>query len=258
MTRLIDSHSHLDMKDFRQDLGQVLERARENGVSRIISIGIDFESSRRAIHLAAKHEEIFATVGYHPHNAREGGAEELDRLARLASEPKVVAWGEIGLDFYHEYSPPEEQLASFSYQLEQAHDLHLPVVIHDRDAHEETFRMLKRMGKGERKGVIHCFSGDMVLARAFVELGYFVSLPGTVTYKGAKAAREVAAEIPIDCLLIETDAPFLAPVPMRGKRNEPGFVLHTAQEIARLRDMDFEEVARRTSENAMLLFRLPE
>jgi TatD DNase family protein len=167
-----------------------------------------------------------------------------------------VAWGEIGLDFYRLYSPKDDQLKSFQQQLETATDLKLPVIIHDRDAHDHVFKLLKRMGKGERKGVIHCFSGDRDLAAAFIDLGYYISIPGTVTYNRASPIKDVASSIPMERMLIETDAPFLTPSPQRGKRNEPLFVTYTAQEIARLRDIPFEDVARRTAQNAKTLFGL--
>jgi TatD DNase family protein len=207
--------------------------------------------------LSRNYSFIFATVACHPHNANECGPRALERLAELASEPKVVAWGEIGLDYYRRYSPPDEQLKIFTRQLEIANDLNLPIIIHDREAHSDVLTTLKKMGKGENKGVIHCFSGDADLAMAFIELGYYISIPGTVTYKKASLVREVASSIPLECMLVETDAPFLAPVPKRGKRNEPLFVTFTAQEIARLRDSEFEEIAAATSSNAKTLFRLP-
>ena len=172
----------------------------------------------------------------------------------MSLEPKVVAWGEIGLDFYRRYSPKDDQLKIFLRQLEIADDLNLPVIIHDREAHNDVFTILKKMGKGKRKGVIHCFSGDIDLAMAFIELGYYISIPGTVTYKKALKTKEVASNIPLKHMLVETDAPFLAPVPKRGKRNEPLFVNYTAQEVARLRNIKFEEVAEQTSKNAKTLF----
>lgn len=254
---LIDSHAHLDMKDFDDDRVEVIERAMKGGVSKIITVGIDLDSSLGALELARKYNSIYATVGYHPHNAGECSPQALVELARIASDEKVVAWGEIGLDFFRRHSSPDEQLKAFSRQLEIANDLNLPVIIHDRDAHSEIFEILKKRGKGKRKGVIHCFSGDFDLAMALIELGYLISIPGTITYKKASSVKEVASNIPMEYMLVETDAPFLAPVPKRGKRNEPLFVTYTAQEIARIRNMKFEELARQTSENAKNLFGLP-
>ena len=251
---LIDSHAHLDMQDFDEDRVEVIDRALEGGVTHIITVGIDLDSSISALELARKHESVYAAVGYHPHNAQKCDSKYLDKLSETTLEPKVVAWGEIGLDFYRRYSPKDDQLKIFLRQLEIADDLNLPVIIHDREAHNDVLTILKKMGKSERKGVIHCFSGDIDLAMAFIELGYYISIPGTVTYKKALQTKEVASNIPLEYMLVETDAPFLAPVPKRGKRNEPLFVNFTAQEIARLRNIEFEEVAEQTSKNAKTLF----
>jgi TatD DNase family protein len=254
---LIDSHAHLDMKDFDKDREDVIERAIKNGLTHIVTVGIDLDSSVIALDLARKHDFIYSTVGYHPHNADECDSRSLDALSGMASDSNVVAWGEIGLDFYRGYSSHDGQIKMFSRQLDMAHDLNVPVIIHDREAHSDVLRLLKKIGKGERKGVIHCFSGDTDLARDLIDLGYFISIPGTVTYKNASQIKAVAAGIPLECMLVETDAPFLAPVPKRGKRNEPLFVTFTALEIARLRGIGFDEVALQTSKNAKILFGLP-
>lgn len=253
---LIDSHAHLNMNDFEKDLDRVLQRAVQAGVVNVVSIGIDLDSSVAAIGLARQHRCVSASVGCHPHNADGCEPSDLTRLAALASEPEVVAWGEIGLDYFRGYSSPEGQLKLFKRQLSMADDLNLPVIIHDREAHEAVYLTLKEMGKGEKKGVIHCFSGDLDLARAFMDLGYFISIPGTVTYKNAFRIKDVAASIPLSHMLIETDSPFLSPVPRRGKRNEPAYVRFIAGEIARLRKIPTEEVARQTGENARSLFGL--
>jgi len=253
---LFDSHAHLDIRDFDDDRAAVIDRAFSGGVTHILTIGIDLDSSLRALELARTHHLIYASVGFHPHDASAFNPHELDILAQVASDEKIVAWGEIGLDFYRLYSSKDDQLNAFQQQLEMADDLNLPVVIHDRNAHVEVYETLKKMGKGKRKGVIHCFSGDRDLAAAYIEMGYYISIPGTVTYKKASLVRDVAATIPLERLLIETDAPFLTPVPKRGKRNEPLFVTYTAQEIACLRNMDLEELARKTTENAQILFGL--
>lgn len=252
----IDSHAHLEMGEFGKDLPKVLDRALRGGVSHIISVGTDLQSSRKAIALAREHDFIFASLGYHPHNASEMDARKLQKLGSLASEPKILAWGEIGLDFYRLRSPADVQTAVFVQQLGLADQLDLPVIIHVREAHREVLEILQKKGRGKNQGVIHCFSGDYDLAMAFISLGYFISIPGTVTYKNARQVRDVAARIPVDRLLLETDAPFLAPVPKRGKRNEPLFVTYIAEEIARLREMDLEGVAHQTSENAKRLFNL--
>jgi len=253
---LTDSHAHLDMEAFDEDREKVIQDALANGISRIITVGIDLESSIKALNLAKSHPSVFATVGCHPHDADKCSGEVLNGLADLTSAPEIVAWGEIGLDFYRGYSAPENQVEVFEQQLAMARQLHLPVIIHDREAHEQVLSILQKMGKGERQGVIHCFSGDVNLAYAFMDLGYYISIPGTVTYKKAAMVKEVATAIPLERMLVETDAPFLAPVPSRGKRNEPAFVAHTAREIARLRNISFEEVAVQTAKNAKELFGL--
>lgn len=254
---LIDSHAHLDMEEFEKDLDEVLARALKGGVDRVITIGTDLESSRRALELAEKRPFVHPTVGCHPHNASRMEPAELRALTELASRPRIVAWGEMGLDFFRGYSPPEKQVIAFEQQLDIAVEVGLPVIIHIRDAHEEALRILRGKGKKEDRGVIHCFSGDYRLAMEFIELGYCISIPGTVTYKNAHHVREVASRIPEQFLLLETDAPFLTPVPHRGKRNEPLYVIHTAQTIAEIRGMELQELGAKTSENTVRLFRLP-
>ena len=252
---LIDTHAHLDMEEFEDDREEVLARALEAGISQIITIGIDLPSSCNALKIAEKHDFIHASVGYHPHNAKELDSRALKDLAELAGSPKVVAWGEIGLDFFRRRSPPQSQIQAFEQQLEMAGDLGLPVIIHDRDAHEQLIEILRKH-RAPSGGVIHCFSGDYETAGFFMDIGFHISIPGTVTYRKALFVQEVAAKIPLERLLVETDAPFLSPVPRRGKRNEPAFVKYTALEIARLRGMDFQTLAEATSRNARTLFKL--
>jgi TatD DNase family protein len=253
---LVDTHAHLEMNDYDEDREEVLRRALKSGVRQIVAVGIDRLSSHKSIKLAKRYDFIFATVGYHPHNAKDVNAQVLDELARLAAEPETVAWGEIGLDFYRRHSPPTQQIDAFESQLDLASSLHLPVIIHSREANSDVFEILKKR-KGRVKGVIHCFSGDLNLAFSYIDMGYYISIPGTVTYKKASLVREVAAHIPLERLLLETDAPFLSPEPKRGKRNEPSFVVHTAERIAELRQLEFEAVASQTTENARQIFSLP-
>ncbi|MDY7035880.1 MAG: TatD family hydrolase [Thermodesulfobacteriota bacterium] len=254
---LIDSHAHLDMKEFNSDRQQILDRALKGGITNIITIGVDLSSSYEALELANKYDFIFSSIGFHPHNADKMDPSDLKALCELVSDPNIVAWGEIGLDFYHHRSPPDKQVDVFEQQLEMAAHFNLPVIIHDRDAHREVLKILQKREKGHNKGVIHCYSGDYDLAIAFIEMGYYISIPGTVTYKKAFQIQDVAARIPLEYMLVETDAPFLAPVPKRGKRNEPLLVTHTAKKIAQLRNMDFNEIAHHTSENTRRLFKLP-
>ena len=254
---LIDSHTHLEMKAFDRDRKEVIERAFEGGVTQMITIGTDLSSSTRALELAQQYDFIYSTVGFHPHHAKETDVEQLNELVQLAAEPKVVAWGEMGLDFFRNYSPPERQIDIFNHQLDMVMGNDLPIIIHDREAHKEVIDILKSRGVNQYRGVIHCFSGDYNLAMTFIDMGFYLSIPGNVTYPKAFQTQDVAARIPIERLLIETDAPFLTPLPLRGKRNEPLFVTYTAQKIANLRNMGFQELARKTSENAVKLFHLP-
>jgi TatD DNase family protein len=255
---LIDSHAHLDMDEYHSDLEDVLNRALSGGVSNIITVGIDIHSSQKALELAEKYDFIYSTVGFHPHSADEADDKKIEDLIKLAeSSKKVVAWGEIGLDFFRNYSLVQNQVKIFELQMDKASELKLPVIIHDRDAHEEVLRVVRKRRNTAHKGVIHCFSGDYDLAMAFIDLGYYISIPGTVTYKNAVKTQDVAARIPLDCMLIETDAPFLSPLPLRGKRNEPAFVRYTADKIAQLRGIDIEELSLKTFLNTKTLFGLP-
>jgi TatD DNase family protein len=252
---LIDSHAHLDMEEFDSDREQVLKRAQQASITHIVTIGVDLLSSRKALALSEKHPFIFASVGCHPHNAEACDHEMLEALKRLTFHSRVVAWGEIGLDFFRNYAPQAKQKEIFRQQLEMALQVDLPVIIHDRDAHPDVLGILN-VTKNNR-GVIHCFSGDIKLAMAFIEMGFFISIPGTVTYKKAKQVQDVATRIPLEALLIETDAPYLAPHPKRGGRNEPLFMTYTAKKIAQLRGLDLQTLAHQTYENTRKLFSLP-
>ena len=220
------------------------------------TIGTDLSSSEKAVELARKHAFISATLGYHPHDAKGMDPAHLKDLVQLATDPKVVAWGEIGLDFFRRRSPLDRQIEAFEKQIDCAKDVGLPIVIHCRDAHDKVIEILKKKGATHR-GVIHCFSGDYGLALVYIDMGFLISIPGTVTYKNASTVQEVASLIPLDCLLVETDAPYLTPIPFRGKRNEPLYTVHTARKIAELRSITFEELALQTSRNAVSLFNLP-
>lgn len=255
---LIDSHCHLDMADYRDDLDIILERARQNRIRTIISIGIDEKSSRQAVALAQKYPMVKATVGIHPHDVTHIQPQTLNNLANLAETNRdlVVGYGEIGLDYVKNYAPPDLQRRYFRSQLILAKELGLPVIIHDREAHGDTLKILREEAPFEHGGVMHCFSGNLSLAQEILELGFYLSIPGVVTFKNAADLQETARLAPLNALLLETDGPFLAPVPRRGKRNEPALLLHTAQIVAELRGISINEVARQTSVNAMALFRL--
>ncbi|HHO47557.1 MAG TPA: TatD family deoxyribonuclease [Desulfobacteraceae bacterium] len=256
---LVDTHCHLDMDAYAEDLEGVIDAAAVGGVRRIITVGIDVDSSFAASAIAGRFANVWATVGIHPHHAGEAGAEEIRRIARLAEnrDAKVVAYGEIGLDFARNYAPREVQLKAFGTQLQAARELGLPVIIHDRDAHSETLEVLKKNAPYPAGGVMHCFSGDIRLARGVIdELGFFISIPGIVTFNKSDTLQQVARDIPLDHMLLETDGPFLAPVPYRGKINQPGYLIHTARKIAELRGIPLDEVARATTRNAEKLFGL--
>lgn len=252
---IVDTHCHLDMSAYDDDRDEIISTAFTAGVAPIITIGIDLQSSRRAVRLAEKHQTVMAAVGVHPHNVGGLKDTDYDELRSLATNPQVVAYGEIGLDFVKQHTPVAEQLLHFRKQAQLAQELKLPLIIHDRGAHSDILKILRELTPFRAGGVMHCFSGDINLAREVVELGFHISIPGIVTFNKAADLQEVAKEIDISALILETDGPFLAPVPKRGKRNEPAFVLYTAAKIAELRNMELEEVARLTTDNAQNLFR---
>ncbi len=258
-TMLVDTHCHLDMATYEQDLDTVLSRAEFCGVRHIITIGIDLDSSSRAVDLAKRHSNISAAIGIHPHDVDDVCASTYEAIAELADRYRehIVGYGEIGLDYFKQYGDPNLQRRHFANQLALARDLRLPVIIHDRDAHQDTLRILKENGSRDFGGVMHCFSGDLRLARQVLEFGLHISIPGIVTFKNATDLQEVAREVPIESLLLETDGPFLTPHPFRGKRNEPAHMLYTAACVAALRDISLDELAERTTANAQSLFGLP-
>lgn len=251
---LIDSHAHLDMKRFDFDRGQVVERALSANVGYIITVGIDISSSRNAIKLTKTYPSVFASIGIHPHNADNVNKDDLEQLSLMAKQEKIVAIGETGLDFYRNRSSREKQKKLFEQQLEIAVSLDLPVVIHDRQAHTETAKVLSAFRRNRLTGMIHCFSGDWNLAKTFIDMGYYISISGTVTFRNARQIQDVVKRVPLNRMLIETDAPFLAPSFYRGKRNEPSYINYTAKEVADLRGISFEEVAHHTTKNACQLF----
>ena len=251
---LIDTHAHLEMREFNDDREDVIKRAREAGVDHIITIGTTVESCRDAVLLAEKYDFIYAAIGIHPHEVKDILHPAYDILRHFAQHRKVVAYGEIGLDYHYEHSPRTDQKRKFRDMLREARELKLPVIIHDRDAHEDMLQILTEEWSPEFGGVMHCFSGDAEMAGKLIDMGFLLSIAGPVTYPKAEALREVVRRIPIEHLLVETDAPYLAPVPMRGKRNEPAFVRHTAGMVAQVKGLSFDDVARITSFNAMQLF----
>ncbi len=258
---LIDTHAHLDFRQFDPDRQKVLRRALDAGVGAILTVGTDLASSRRAAALAARHRSVFAAVGMHPHDAAKLDGETLAQLRGLAKQPRVVAVGEIGLDYYRDRSPREAQRRAFRAQLAWAAKLGKPTIIHDRDAHDEVLHTLSDWAAGlkgsplaGRLGVLHTFSGDLVMAEKAVDLGFYISISGPVTYKNERRLPEIVRALPLDRLLVETDCPFLTPHPHRGRRNEPAYVRLVAERIAELRGMDVDEFAQATTENAQRLF----
>jgi TatD DNase family protein len=256
-----DSHCHLQDPKFGRDLSGVIERARSANVTTVVVPGYDMDSSRRAVEIAEANDGIFATIGVHPHDAKTLTPGDLSTLATLAETPRVVGIGEIGLDFYRNLSPPAAQYRAFREQLLLARELALPVVIHSRDADEAAFEVLAEHaeavaehGQDRPLGMMHCFAGDLALAKRYIALGFLISIAGPVTYANAEATREVAREIPLDSLLIETDAPYLTPYPLRGKRNEPAYVVEAARFIAELRGEPPETISAATADNAARLF----
>jgi TatD DNase family protein len=246
------------MNAYLNDLDAILQNAFLHNVRAVTSIGIDLNSSIHAVELARKYPMVSATVGIHPHDVDNITDRTYPILADLVQKNKghIVGYGEIGLDYAKLYSTPENQRKQFRNQLALAHELRLPVIIHDRDSHEDTLMILRKAEPLQFGGVMHCFSGDFEFAQKILDLGLCISIPGTVTFKNADLLREVAGKIPLSSLLLETDGPFLAPHPYRGKRNEPLFLLYTAQTIAELRNISIEELAYQTTQNATTLFGL--
>lgn len=257
MSALIDSHAHLDGEDFEKDLDEVIERATSAGITHIVNIGAtdQFEGATRSLLLADRYDCIWCSVGIHPHDAKVDS--DKNRLLELANHPKVRAIGETGLDFFKEWSPKEDQYRWFRLQIEVALELSLPLVIHSREAGEECFQVLKEMDAKEVGGVFHCFAEDAAFAARLREINFLVSFPGILTFPKAIDVQAAAKEIPLEQMMVETDAPYLAPVPFRGKRCESSYVKHTAEKLAELKGVSFSEVAIQTTETAKKFYNLP-
>lgn len=252
--RLFDSHAHVTSRKFDGDRDAVIARAREAGVIALVEVGCDVEESERAVALACAHPWIWASVGVHPHDAKTWSAEAERRLRALAKDPRVRALGETGLDFHYDLSPRDRQREAFAAQLALAQELDLPAVLHVREAHDEALSTLRAHRGPRLRGVAHCFSSGKEHALAYVELGFAISVGGLVTFKNAPEVREAAAAVPLEKLLLETDCPYMAPVPHRGKRCEPAMVAATCEAIARLRGLTPDELAEATTANAARLF----
>jgi TatD DNase family protein len=259
---LVDTHAHLDMEEFDSDRLNVIYRAKEAGVKSIISVGIDLASSHEAINLSESNEVIFATVGLHPHNAKEVTQQNILEMEKLAKHPKVVAIGELGLDYHYQPVDADVQRRLMRRQLELANRLELPVIIHSREAEEDILPILIDWNSNDQRrrnqalGVIHCFSGNLDIAQKYIEMGFYISLGAYIGYPSARHLYNVIRDIPLDKLLIETDCPFLPPQKYRGKRNEPSYILFTLQALADITGNTRETIARQTTENANQLFKL--
>jgi TatD DNase family protein len=258
MIEIVDSHCHLDFPDYGTELPEVLARARAAGIVRMICIGSgrDIGSAHSAVALAAREPDIYASVGIHPHDVVHMTEETWTVLEGLARAPRVVGIGETGLDYYYDHSPREDQRTAFRRFIALARAARQPIICHIRDAHEEAAEILTAEGAAEVGGVIHCFTGGPADARRYLALGFHLSFSGILTFKTAAPIREAAIEAPLDRMMVETDAPYLAPIPHRGKRNEPSYVVKTLELLAQLRGIPLEEAAAATTANARRLFRL--
>ena len=256
----IDSHAHIDGPEFDADRDQIIERAQSAGVSVILNVGTGNPHAgvfERAIEVGKKYDSVYTAIGTHPHDARFYDDQAEQKIKALVQNERALAWGEIGLDFHYDNSPRDVQVEVFKKQLRAARECDLPVVIHTREAESETIEILKSDYAGaERRGVFHCFSGSKELAQRAIELGFMISFSGIVTFKKAEALRDVAREVPLERLLIETDCPLLTPIPYRGKRNEPAYVVEVARCLAGIHGVEIEEIGRITTQNFTSFFRI--
>ena len=253
---LVDSHCHLDFNDFEEDFEDMLARARENGVTAMLNAGNNIDELDKQLEISEKYPFIYTAVGVHPHNAAEYPDIKAEDFIAKAAHKKVVAIGECGLDYYYDYSPKESQIKVFVEQIKAARETGLPLIIHTRDADDDTIAILdEEYKKGPFSGEIHCFSSSKKLADFALSIGFYISASGIITFNKSGELRDIFTEVPLERLLVETDAPFLAPVPMRGRRNESSFVVHTVEKLAQIKDIPFEKLAQITSDNFYRLFR---
>lgn len=251
---LFDTHAHLDDDRFDEDRKQVLEQCKADGVELILNAGSNVNTSLKSISLAKEYDFVYASVGVHPHDAKSMDDKTIDVLREMAANPKVKAIGEIGLDYHYDFSPRDVQKQRFMEQIDLAKQLRLPIIVHDRESHGDIMEIFKKMNVKGMGGVLHSFSGSVEMARECLKLDFYLSISGPITFKNAVKTVEVVKEIPLDMLLIETDSPYLTPVPYRGQRNYPGYVRYVAEKIAEIKGISFEEVAQKTLENGKLLF----
>jgi TatD DNase family protein len=257
MPELIDTHAHLDFDNYHGDFADVIKRANDFGVTRIINIASTPDSNKSVIELLKSNKNFYAALGIHPHDSRLATDAHYSFIRTHAvNEKRVVAIGEIGLDFHYNHSSPEIQKSVFRSFIRLAKEVKLPVIIHDREAHEESFSILQEEGAKDTGGIFHCFSGDYDFAKKILDFGFYISITGVVTFKKSHILHDVVRKCPLDRLLVETDSPFLTPEPYRGKRNEPAYVKYVAEKIAELKSMSFDKVAEQTTKNAVALFGL--
>jgi TatD DNase family protein len=253
---LVDSHCHLDFPEFAQELDAVVARARQAGIGTMLTIGTRVSTFDQVRAIAERFDDIYCSIGIHPHEAEKEPAMQTEELMVIAEHPKVIGFGETGLDYYYEHSPRDQQQRAFRAHIDAARQTGLPLIVHTRNADEDMGAILtEEAEKGAFPGLIHCFSSTAGLASIAVELGLYISISGIVTFKAAGDLRDTVKTIPLDRLLVETDAPYLAPVPNRGKRNEPAFVVHTAAQVAQLKNISADELALATSDNFFRLFK---
>ena len=252
--RLIDTHAHLDFDDYNKDRKEVLNRARKIGVEKIVNIGADLEGSRRAVKLADRYDDIYAVVGIHPHEADTVNEKSLTVIKDLAASPKVKAIGECGLDFYYDNSPREIQKKAFGKQLELALELKLPVVIHSRESAAETLEILDKTADFAQKLIFHCYAYGPEEIEEIIKRDYYVAFGGLITFNSAQPIRDALKKMPLDRILLETDAPYLTPSPNRGKRNEPAYLEYIVKKAAEIKDISVEEMGRITTENAERIY----
>jgi TatD DNase family protein len=253
---LFDTHAHINALQFEEDREEVIQRALDEGVENIVVVGFDNETITGAMELAEKYDFIYAAVGWHPVDAIDMTDDDLRRIEELASHPKVVAIGEMGLDYHWDKSPKDIQKEVFRKQIQLAKKVNLPIIIHNRDATNDVVTILKEEKAEEVGGIMHCYSGSLETAQQCLDMNFYISFGGPVTFKNAKQPKEVAKEVPLDRLLIETDCPYLSPHPLRGKRNEPAYVKFIAEQIAELKEISYTDLAHKTTANAKRLFKL--
>jgi TatD DNase family protein len=249
-----DTHAHLDDPVYSEDFQEVAARMKLAGISRVTNVGYDLPSSERSVKLTQDCDYIYAAIGIHPHNAEGVTDETWAKLMQLAKKPKVLAWGEIGLDYYRDLSPRSAQKEIFIQQIKLANEAGLPIVIHNRDAHQDVLEIVKTHSP-QYGGIFHCYSGSLEMAKVLLKLGFYLSFAGPITYKNARHTVEVATHVPLERFLVETDSPYLTPEPRRGKRNEPTYVREIVKKLAEIKNLSFEDIASYTMRNAETIFR---